>query len=145
MASVFTRIIRRELPAEIILETAGEIALLDHFPSTPGHTLVVPKREVQHFDELPTDEMQALMLAVHAVARGVVRGLATPHYNLILNNGAPAGQVIPHVHVHIMPRWPGQPRERRPLPPEQARETGRLLRQALRELGVAGVPAEPGV
>ena len=107
MASTFTRIVRRELPGEIVYETAGEIAFLDIFPASEGHTLVVPKREVAAFDELTPDEVASLMRAVQHVARGIVRALGTPHYNIAINNGAPAGQVVFHVHVHVIPRKNG--------------------------------------
>jgi len=137
MASTFTRIIRRELPGEIVYETEREIAFLDLFPASEGHTLVVPKREVAAFDALTPDEAASLFRAVRRVAAALVRALGTPHYNVSLNNGAPAGQVVFHVHVHVIPRWEGQPRAKRSLPPERMREIGERIRAAL-----AGLPPD---
>ncbi len=137
MTSLFTRIIRREAPAEIIYETKREIAFLDIYPASDGHTLVVPKLEVASFEQLPPADAQSLVLAVQYVARGLTQALKTPHYNLMLNNGAAAGQVIWHVHVHVIPRWEGVPRHKQPLVAERGRELGELLRKALAEPGPA--------
>jgi len=104
MPSVFSKIIQGELPAEKVYETASELAFLDINPKSDGHTLVVPKLEVADFDALPPAELQSLISTVQLVTRGVTRAMGTPHYNLFLNNGAPAGQVIFHVHFHIVPR-----------------------------------------
>ncbi len=105
MSSLFTKIIRGELPSEKVYETDSELAFLDINPKAEGHTLVIPKLEVASFEELPQAEMHSLISAVQVVTRGIVRAMATPHYNLLLNNGAPAGQVIFHVHFHIIPRF----------------------------------------
>ena len=110
MASLFSRIIRGELPAEVVYETESELAFLDINPKAEGHTLVIPKLEVATFDALPLSHMHALIGTVQLVARGLMAALDTPHYNLMLNNGAPAGQVIFHVHFHIIPRFEGAAR-----------------------------------
>jgi histidine triad (HIT) family protein len=131
MASIFTRIIRREAPAEIVYETESVIAFLDSYPACDGHTLVVPKREVSGFEELAPEELTALMLAVRRVARGALRALDAPAYNILINNGSAAGQVVFHVHVHVIPRRPGVSREKRPLDPRKAQEIGAKLRAAI--------------
>ena len=107
MASLFTRIIERELPAEIVYEDDHSIAILDINPKAEGHTLVMPKEEVADFHALPPEVLAGLMNAVQTVARGIMKAMDTPHYNLDLNNGAPAGQVVYHVHFHIIPRREG--------------------------------------
>jgi histidine triad (HIT) family protein len=131
MASIFTHIIRREAPAEIVYETDHLIAFLDVYPASDGHTLVVPKREVAGFEELTPEELSALMQGVQRVAQGAMRALNTSHYNIMVNNGSAAGQVVYHVHVHVIPRWPGVPREKRPLDPRKARDIGAKLRAAI--------------
>ena len=141
MASIFSQIIQREAPGELVYETDTELAFLDLHPSTEGHTLVVPKREVVRFDELEPGELTSLMAAVQVVARGVTKAMGTPHYNLMLNNGAPAGQVVFHVHFHVIPRHEGQSRGRMGVyPPGQMAKVGGLIRAALQELGYE-VPA----
>jgi histidine triad (HIT) family protein len=131
MASLFTQIIRRELPGEIVYETDQDIAFLDLYPACDGHTLVAPKREVANFGELTHAETASLIHAVQTVARGVTRAMGTPHFNLQLNNGAPAGQLVFHVHFHVIPRWEGVPKQKRMLPPERMREIGALVRRAV--------------
>jgi histidine triad (HIT) family protein len=137
MPSIFTRIVQRTAPAEIVYETDKVIAFLDIFPATDGHTLVVPKREVSSFEDLPADDLTALMLGVQEVVRGVTRAMGTPHYTLRLNNGPMAGQVVFHVHFHVMPRFPGVGLNKAPLPPAKGKEIGAKIRAALHELGGA--------
>jgi histidine triad (HIT) family protein len=134
MPSTFTRIIERELPGEIVYETAQNIAFLDLFPACEGHTLVVPKREVATFDALTPDEVTSLMHAVHTVAQALMQALGTPHYNILINNGGPAGQVVFHVHVHVIPRWEGVPKHKQRLPPERMREIGDRIRAAVEQV-----------
>jgi histidine triad (HIT) family protein len=145
MASTFTRIINRELPGEIVYEDEHAVAFLDLHPKAEGHTLVVPRQEVASFDDLPPEALTHLVAAVQKVARAVTRAMGTPHYNLSLNNGAPAGQVIFHVHFHIIPRREGVPLARPPLSPgnERLAQIGSAIRGALAEAGQADDPAHP--
>ncbi len=136
MPSIFSKIIRGELPAEKVYETASELAFLDINPKSEGHTLVVPKLEVADFGALPLPELASLIGAVQLVTRGVTRAMGTPHYNLFLNNGAPAGQVIFHVHFHIVPRHQGGGRPGLPGGYEAGRieDVGEKIRAAIGEL-----------
>ena len=136
MASIFTRIINRELPGEIVYEDDHALAFLDINPKSEGHTLVVPKYEVANFDALPPDVLATLMLAVQKVARAVTRAMNTPHYNLSLNNGGPAGQVVFHVHFHIIPRHEGVRTARPPLSlsHERMSEIGQAIRAEIHDL-----------
>jgi histidine triad (HIT) family protein len=138
MTSTFTRIIRRELPGEIVYETEQNIAFLDLFPACEGHTLVVPKREAANFEDLTAEEVASLMVAVQTVAKAVMQAMGTAHYNLQVNNGAPAGQVVFHVHVHVIPRWEGVPRHKQRLPPERMREIGGRIRAAVERVQAMG-------
>lgn len=136
MPSIFTKIIRGELPAEKVYETENELAFLDINPRSEGHTLVVPKLEVADFDALPAANLQSLAVTVQRVARGIVAAVGTPHYNLSLNNGAPAGQVVFHVHFHIIPRYEGArgPLPERRYPEGRMAEVAARIRQALENL-----------
>jgi histidine triad (HIT) family protein len=134
MPSLFTQIMRRELPGEIVYETERETAFLDLYPASEGHTLVVPRLEVARFDELPPDDLASLMRTVQLVAKGVTRAMGTPHYTLRLNNGAPSGQIVFHVHFHVIPRWDGVPMDKRKLPPEKMREIGERIRAAIADV-----------
>ena len=134
MATIFTRIIRGELPCEKVLETAGEFAFLDINPVSEGHTLVVPKSEVVAFEDLPVPQAQSLIVTVQSVARAVARAMNTPHYNLSLNNGTAAGQEVQHVHFHVIPRFEGQRRMRMQYAAGRIQEVGAAIRKAVAEL-----------
>jgi histidine triad (HIT) family protein len=135
MASTFTRIIRRELPADIVYEDAHALAFLDIRPKAEGHTLVVPKREVASFHELPPEDAAQLGRALRLVTAAVVRAVGAAAYNVVLNNGAAAGQVVFHVHFHIIPRAAGQgyPRTVLNLPPARMLALGAAIRAAVAE------------
>lgn len=139
MTSIFSKIIRREIPAERVYETENELAFLDINPISEGHTLVVPKREVADFDALPPGDLTSLIAAVQTVARGVASAMDSPHYNVTLNNGAAAGQVVFHVHFHVIPRYQGGGRGnlRGPYPEGRLEIVGEAIREALRKLGAA--------
>ncbi|HEY4161226.1 MAG TPA: HIT domain-containing protein [Candidatus Saccharimonadales bacterium] len=96
--SVFTKIIKGEIPSYKVYEDAKTLAFLDIEPLSPGHTLVVPKLQVDQFDELPAEDYQALFRTVQKVSR---------HARTILGTKRTIIQVlgfdIPHTHIHIIP------------------------------------------
>ena len=110
MASIFTKIIQGEIPCEKIIETDSEIAFLDIMPCAEGHTLVIPKLEVKRLEDLPESEALSLMRTMQHVAKAVNAAFDGIDYNLILNNGANAGQEVEHVHFHVLPRPQGSSR-----------------------------------
>ena len=109
MASIFTKIIQGEIPCEKIIETDSEIAFLDINPCAAGHTLVIPKLEVERLEDLPETQTMSLMRTIQQVAKAVSTAFDGIDYNLILNYGVNAGQVIEHVHFHVLPRAEGSP------------------------------------
>ena len=109
MASIFTKITQREIHCEKIIETDSEIAFLDINPCAAGHTLVIPKLEVERLEDLPETQTMSLMRTIQQVAKAVSTAFDGIDYNLILNNGVNAGQVIEHVHFHVLPRAEGSP------------------------------------
>ena len=109
MASIFTKIIQGKIPCEKIIETNSEIAFLDINPCAEGHTLVIPKLEVERLEDLPETQTMSLMRTMQQVAKAVSIAFDGTDYNLILNNGANAGQEIDHVHFHVLPRNEGSP------------------------------------
>ena len=133
MASIFSKIIQGELPCEKIYETTSEIAFLDIYPVSPGHTLVVPKREVAKFENLPESEAIHLMKSLHKVASAISKAYGVD-YNIILNDGPGAGQEVPHVHFHIIPRPEGSSmgfKSRSKYPDNLMKETGKKIREKL--------------
>ncbi len=107
MDCIFCKIINKEIPARIIAENEHYILLLDLGPNTRGHSLVIPKKHQPDFSSLSDEEAAGLAAAVHHWAVQIVDILGAPAYNLGLNNGALAGQLVGHVHWHIIPRYAG--------------------------------------
>lgn len=104
MDCIFCKIIKNEIPSVKIYEDEMFIAFLDIHPVSPGHTLVIPKAHYDRFDDTPEEVAGDLYKLVKRIAPGVMRGSVSDGYNLGLNNGPAAGQVIFHTHVHIIPR-----------------------------------------
>ena len=98
MPSIFTRIIDRELPGYIVAETDRHIAFLDVQPMVEGHTLCVPKREVNYYYDLSDEELTALTLFTKRVAAGLRVAINCKR----IANGV-LGLEVPHVHVHLVP------------------------------------------
>lgn len=88
-------------------ETTHAVALLDGFPVTPGHTLVVPRRHVASLFDLPQVERAAVWALVAEVRSLLAAELQTDAFTIGLNDGPAAGQTVPHAHVHVIPRRTG--------------------------------------
>ena len=105
MPSIFTRIIRGEIPAHKLFEDEHTLAFLDINPISRGHTLLIPKQEAVTMADLDDAHAAALGRALPRVCRAVIRATGCTAYNLLQNNGERAGQVVMHAHVHIIPRY----------------------------------------
>lgn len=94
-------------PDSPVLQNDRAIAIRDGFPVSPGHTLILPRRHVRSFFEI-TDEERVDLLSLLAVARAdLERELRPAGYNIGINDGAAAGQTVPHLHIHLIPRYAG--------------------------------------
>ena len=91
----------------IRLEGEYALALLDGFPVTQGHTLVIPKRHVASLFELPAEEQAAVWALVAQVRAVLLAELRPDGFNVGLNDGPAAGQTVTHAHVHVIPRRHG--------------------------------------
>jgi len=90
-----------------MMESALSVVIRDTFPVSPGHTLIIPKRHVASFFEV-TDEERTDLIACLLVAReSVNREFSPAGYNIGINDGTAAGQTIPHLHIHLIPRYEG--------------------------------------
>jgi histidine triad (HIT) family protein len=97
MASVFTRIIRRELPARIFYETDEVVVIADHRPKDSIHLLIIPKAEYIDFQHTPPEVLSLMINTAKLIADKL--GISD-HYRLVINNGY--GQEVPHVHFHFL-------------------------------------------
>lgn len=97
-----------ELPAARILFSTDEaLVIRDAFPVSPGHTLVIPRRHIGSFFEL-TDAERTCMLELLAQAKAELdRSFQPDGFNIGINDGAAAGQTVPHLHLHLIPRYLG--------------------------------------
>ena len=105
MSCIFCRIVAGEIPAEIVARDDAWVAFLDVTPLADGHVLVVPTAHVATVEELPGADADALFRAVRRLAGPVRAAVGAAGSTIGVNNGAATGQTIPHVHVHIVPRW----------------------------------------
>jgi histidine triad (HIT) family protein len=132
--TIFSKIISRELPADIIYEDDDVLAFLDINPVNPGSTLVIPKKWSRNILDIDSDTWGKLMEAVRMLTPAVKAAMNAGGVNIIMNNESAGSQIIFHTHVHIIPRhehdgvidWPGKPY----LEGEQAKVANRI-REAL--------------
>ncbi len=103
---LFCKIISRQIPAEIVYEDDDVLSFLDIKPTTPGHTLVIPKQHSVGLHDAEPAVLEKLIVSTQVVARALLSALDISAFNLIQNNGSVAGQVIPHLHFHLIPRYP---------------------------------------
>jgi len=98
MASIFTKIIRREIPGHIVAEEPDYIAFLDVYPLTIGHTLVVPKKEIDDLFDLDDAVFKGLMAFAKKVASGIQKVIPCLRVGM-----AVVGLEVPHAHIHLIP------------------------------------------
>ena len=98
MASIFTKIINGEIPAYKVAENDEFLAFLDVFPLVEGHTLVIPKKEVDYIFDLEDDEYMRLQLFAKQVAKGVKTAIPCKRIGV-----AVIGLEVPHTHIHLVP------------------------------------------
>lgn len=113
---LFCKIINNQIPATKIYEDDKIIAFLDINPVNPGHALVVPKEHFENFLSISDEIAQELVVVMKKIAKAATEALNLEGFNIEQNNGLVAGQIVPHLHFHIVPRhkddglrhWPGK-------------------------------------
>ena len=104
---IFCSIVAGDIPAQTVYETDSVLAFLDANPLARGHTLVIPKSHAERVGDLDVDRASDLFDAVAALTPQVEAAVDADGANVGLNDGEAAGQEVPHVHVHIVPRFEG--------------------------------------
>ncbi len=105
---IFCKIVRGEIPSTNLFESGNVLSFLDVMPASKGHALVIPKKHYSTLLDMPHEELKEAMEAVQKVAAAVMSSVeAAEGFNVIQSNREVAGQVIPHVHFHIIPRSRG--------------------------------------
>ena len=106
-STVFEKIINREIPGFFLFETNNSVAILDVFPLRDGHTLVIPKKPYAHIQDMTPDELKELMIGVKQTQEMLGQHFETEDFTVAIHDGPLAGQEIPHVHIHVIPRQRG--------------------------------------
>lgn len=104
--SIFSKIIRGEIPAQRVYEDDHTIAILDINPLSEGHVLVIPKEPAETMADLSDEFAAAVGRVLPRIVRAVKKATGAEAVNVLQNNGSAAGQVVMHVHVHVIPRFP---------------------------------------
>ena len=102
---LFCRIVKGQLPAKKVYEDAQIIAFLDISPRNPGHTLVIPKKHVETLFDFPDADSGRFFYSLKRVAIQVKTGMQAQGLSIAQNNGSAAGQVVAHLHFHLIPRF----------------------------------------
>jgi histidine triad (HIT) family protein len=107
MNCLFCKIVAKEIPGKIIYEDDSVLGLLDINPRSPGHTMIVPKFHAENILDLPDDLLAGVFLAVKKVTELLKSRLSPDGFTIGINHGKVSGQMVEHLHIHIMPRWAG--------------------------------------
>lgn len=107
MDCLFCKIGRKEIPAEIVYENDHAFAILDINPVSPGHTMVISKTHAKDLPELPKDEVGPLFEGVKIVLDKIQKALQPDGFTIGINQGSVSGQVVEHLHIHLIPRFVG--------------------------------------
>jgi histidine triad (HIT) family protein len=106
---LFCKIVDGEIPSERVDEDARTVAFMDINPATRGHALVIPRRHAANLLEIDAEDLSATMAAAQRLARTVSERLGADGVNLINSCGPAAWQTVFHFHVHVIPRYEGDP------------------------------------
>jgi histidine triad (HIT) family protein len=107
--NVFAKILRGELPCEKVYEDDKTLAFMDIMPRADGHVLVIPKNAGRTILDTPLPDLQAAIDTVQRVARAVKDGMKADGLTIQQFNEPAGGQIVFHLHFHILPRWDGVP------------------------------------
>jgi len=116
MDCIFCKVVEGELPSYKIYEDKRILAFLDINPVNKGHVLVIPKEHFNKLTDAPKDLLKDMIVAVQVIANGVMEAVGAEGFILCVNNGRVSGQLVDHLHFHIIPRfdndnlnlWPGK-------------------------------------
>jgi histidine triad (HIT) family protein len=134
--SIFSKIIAGEIPSFKVYEDKKVVAILDINPVNAGHILVIPREEYITLMDMPDKLVEHTIIVVKHLASEIQRITGAPGINIFLNNGVAAGQEVPHVHFHIIPRFEGDDAiphwKRKQVSPEDLKELSELLSKSIK-------------
>ncbi|MEE9347526.1 MAG: HIT family protein [Robiginitomaculum sp.] len=106
--NIFAKILRGDMPCVKVFEDENTLALMDVFPQSPGHVLVIPKAASRNMLDTDSETLSHVISATQHVAKAVNKALCPDGIVVTQFNGAPAGQTVFHLHFHIIPRYMGR-------------------------------------
>ena len=104
---IFCKIVLKKIPTNIIIENDKAMAFLDAYPLSKGHTLVIPKAHYSKIQELDENSSQSLFNLLWKITNPIEKAMGVNSSTIAIHNGREAGQEIPHVHIHVIPRERG--------------------------------------
>lgn len=104
MDCILCKIVNNEIPSYKIYEDDTILAFLDIAPVSAGHALVITKKHYKNLEEIPENELALLINVVKKIGKSIKENLQVLGYNVSENNDPVAGQIIPHIHFHVIPR-----------------------------------------
>lgn len=104
---IFCKIINGKIPAEKLYEDKDTFIFLDINPNTPGHSLIISKKHFRDFLDTPDDVLCKMTVITKKFTPKIIKSLGAEGFNIGVNTGKVAGQVVEHVHFHIIPRFSG--------------------------------------
>ena len=104
---IFCKIIDGKIPSAKVYEDDKVISFLDIMPANKGHCLVVPKKHYETLLDIPNEDLANLIKTTKKVAKALSLSIGNGSYNVVMNNGKVAGQLVAHAHIHIIPRFKG--------------------------------------
>lgn len=104
---IFCKIVQGNMPAKVIWQNERAMAFLDAFPLAAGHALVVPKAHYTKVQDMGKEDSAAVFALAHEIVQKVESATGAGASLIAIHNGKEAGQEVPHVHVHVIPRKPG--------------------------------------
>jgi histidine triad (HIT) family protein len=119
---VFCKIVEKSIPSKVLFENDKNLAFLDIFPVSKGHTIVIPKNHYKNLEDIPDSELSELFKIVKKVSILIRKKLQVDGYNILQNNFRAAGQEVNHFHVHIIPRSNEDGKLKIFIPKSQAKE-----------------------
>ena len=128
--NIFAKILRGELPCHKVYENDKVLAFLDIMPRAPGHTLVLPKAPARNLLDIAPDDLSAVMQASQTIAKAAMDVFHADGITIQQFNETAGGQVVFHLHVHVMPRYNGVAL----LPPASRKEEAKALEEHAKKL-----------
>ena len=133
---IFCRLVKGELPIYKVYEDKDVLAFLDRTPINPGHTLIIPKKHSETILDTDDDVLEKLVVVTKKISNALYKSLKLEGFNIVSNQFKVAGQVVPHLHIHIIPRhkddgfrpWPSREYESEEVKKEVLKKIRKVLK-----------------